>query len=196
MRAKVLHLKHLRHLTFALFLLANSHHVVTLSAFWDTDILILAIFVLYEFKHRIAIDSVWLGTIELTEEHCLTLIRIHAFKGNDYMWSFFKGGKEKILEDYWEISTILNLPQNVSYQPRTTCVSLWAGARTVCSVSGAKIKSFFTSFQTGPSVSCQPSKLDCVYQICGGNWVQPIVPYETMGGFLTLRYFQWMRPFQ
>ena len=119
LRAKVLHLKHLRHLTFALFLLANPHHVVTRSAFWDTDILILAIFVLYEFKHRIAIDSVWLGTIELTEEHCLTLIRIHAFKGNDYISSFFKGGKEKILEDYWEISTILNLPQNVRYQPRT-----------------------------------------------------------------------------
>ena len=58
MRAKVLHLKHLRHLTFALFLLANPHHVVTRSAFWDTDILILAIFVLYEFKHRITIDSV------------------------------------------------------------------------------------------------------------------------------------------
>ena len=96
MRAKVLQLKHLRHLTFAFFLLANPHHSVTGSAFWDTDILILAIFVLYEFKQRIAIDSVWLGTIELTEEHCLTLIKIHAFKGNDYISSFFKGGKEKI----------------------------------------------------------------------------------------------------
>ena len=58
MRAKVLQLKHLRHLTFAFFLLANPHYSVTGSAFWDTDILILAIFVLYEFKHRIAIDSV------------------------------------------------------------------------------------------------------------------------------------------
>ena len=43
MRVKVLHLKNLRHLNFALFLLANPHHVVTLSAFWDTDILILEI---------------------------------------------------------------------------------------------------------------------------------------------------------
>ena len=57
MREKVLHLKHLRHLTFALSLLANPHHVVIRSAFWDIDILILGIFVLYEFKHRIAIDS-------------------------------------------------------------------------------------------------------------------------------------------
>ena len=55
MRAKVLHLKHL---TFALFLLVNPHHGVTRSAFWDIDILILAIFVLYEFKHRTAIGSV------------------------------------------------------------------------------------------------------------------------------------------
>ena len=66
----------------------------------------------------------------------------------------------------------------------------------VCSVSGAKVKSFFTSFQAGPSVSCQPSELECVYEICGGNLVKPIVAYETMGGFLTVRYFQWMRSFQ
>ena len=196
MRAKVLHLKHLRHLTFALFLLANPHHVVTLSAFWDTDILILAIFVLYEFKHRIAIDSVWLGTIELTEEHCLTLIRIHAFKGNDYMWSFFKGGKEKILEDYWEISTILNLPQNVSYQATMTWMSLSSCKNLFALWLVQKVKA-----------SLPPSKQVILYHdkqanlwLCIWNmwrkFVQPIVAYETMGGFLTVRYFQWMRSFQ
>ena len=66
----------------------------------------------------------------LTEEHCLTLIRIHEVKENDFISSFFMGGKVKILEDFWEISTILNLPQNVSYQPRTTWISFWAAART------------------------------------------------------------------
>ena len=35
-----------------------------------------------------------------------------------------------------------------------------------------------------------------VYEICGRNSVQPIVAYETMGGFLTVRYFQWMRSFR
>ena len=55
-----------------------------------------------EFKHRITIDSVLLGIIELTEKHCLTLIGIYAFSGNNYIVRiiFFKRGKEKILEDY------------------------------------------------------------------------------------------------
>ena len=40
-----------------MFVLGNSHHVVIGWAFGDTDILILAISVLYECKHRITIDK-------------------------------------------------------------------------------------------------------------------------------------------
>ena len=140
MRAKVLHLKHLRHLTFALFLLANPHHVVTRSAFWDTDLIILAILVLYEFKYHIAVDSVWLATIELTEEHCLALIRIHAFKGNDYVSSFFKGGKVKKLEDFYnfELASKCELPaKNDIDISLSSCKNLFA----LCLVQKSKIKS-------------------------------------------------------
>ena len=64
--------------------------------------------VLYGFKDRITINyvsakkrkTVWLGTIELTEEYCLVIVRIYAFSGNYYTSSFFKRGKEKMLEDY------------------------------------------------------------------------------------------------
>ena len=49
------------------------------SASGDADILILAIFVFYEVKHRITIDSIsakkrkhiWFGEIELTEEYVM-----------------------------------------------------------------------------------------------------------------------------
>ena len=50
--------------------------------FWDNNIFILMISVLYEFKHRITIDSVsvkkiknvWLVTIVLKKEYCVTLV--------------------------------------------------------------------------------------------------------------------------
>ena len=78
------------------------------SPYGDTGILILVISVLHEFKHRITIDStsakkgknVLLGTIELTEEYYLALVRTHALSGNDYKSSFLKRGKEKMLADY------------------------------------------------------------------------------------------------
>ena len=72
-----------------------------------------------------------------------------------------------------------------------TCLKMWGASQErhgclfeqlqelVCSVSRAKVNIFFTSFQAGPSVSCQPSKLDCIYEMCGGNSVQSIVAYET-----------------
>ena len=91
--------------------------IVIWSASGDTDILILIIYVLYKFKHHTTIDSVsaktrkniWLGAIELREEYCLALVWIYALSGNDYISTFFKKGKEKILEDYWEISRIFIL---------------------------------------------------------------------------------------
>ena len=79
----------------------STHHVVIRSAFGDIVILILAISVLYEFKHRITIGSisakkrknVWYSTKELTEEYFLALIGIHLFKGNDYILFIFKRGE-------------------------------------------------------------------------------------------------------
>ena len=40
------------------------------------------------------------GWVQQTEEYRLALVRIHAFSGNGYVPSFFKRGKEKMLEDY------------------------------------------------------------------------------------------------
>ena len=82
--------------------LEDSHHVVIRSASGDTDILILAIPLLYQLKLRIKNDSVsakkrinvWLVIIELTEEYCLELVGIYAFSGNYYI------SLEKMLEDY------------------------------------------------------------------------------------------------
>ena len=173
MRAKGVHLKALRHLAFALFVIR--------SAFGDTNILILAIFVFYEFKHSITIDSVWLGTIKLTEEYFLILIGIHAFSGNDYISSYFWEAKK----NYWKITE--KFPQF------RTCLKMWGISHErhgdlfeqledlVCFVSGAKVKKFFSSFQAGPSVSCQPSKLECICQICGGHSVQPIITIPDYG---------------
>ena len=90
------------------FVIGNPDHGANRSTSGDTVILILAISGFYEFKHRITIDSVsarkrknvWLGTIELIEEHCLVLVGIQAFSGNNYTSTFLKRGKEKMLEDY------------------------------------------------------------------------------------------------
>ena len=74
----------------------------------DTEILILVVSVLHEYKHRITIDSVstnkrknvWLVTIELTERVLFSISRTHALSGNEYKSSFLKKGKEKMLADY------------------------------------------------------------------------------------------------
>ena len=50
----------------------------------------------------------------------MELVEIHVFSGNDYISSFSKKVKEKMLEDCWEISKKFNLLQNVVYQRRTT----------------------------------------------------------------------------
>ena len=89
-----------------------------------------------ELKHRITVDSnsikkrknVWLGAIEFTEYN-LALFEIHAFSGNNYTSSFFKRGKEKMLEDYWKIFRIFDLLRNVMYQPRVTWRPLWPAGK-------------------------------------------------------------------
>ena len=92
MRAKVLHLKDLRHLAVALFVSGNSHHVVIRSAFGNTDILILAIFVLYEFKYRNTIDSVCLEAgrrilLYINQSTCIQLKLLYII--------FFQGRQRK-----------------------------------------------------------------------------------------------------
>lgn len=74
----------------------------------DTDNLILAISVPYELKWHTTVHiasakkrkNVWLGTIKLTEKYYLKLVGIYVWSGNNYVSSFFKRGKEKMLEDY------------------------------------------------------------------------------------------------
>ena len=55
---------------------------------------------------------------------------------------------------------------------------------------------FFTSLQSGSSVSCQARQLDCIYDICEVNHYSQLLQYQIMGGFLIVKYFGWMRLFQ
>ena len=67
----------------------------------DTDILVLIISLLYEFKNRIVIDNgvgnsrklTWLGSIDFSSSRLNSLLGFHAFTGNDYVSSFFRKGK-------------------------------------------------------------------------------------------------------
>ena len=149
-----------------------------------------------ELKHRITIDSdsikkrknVWLGAIEFTEYN-LALFEIHAFSGNDYISSFFKRGKEKMLEDYWKIFTIFNLLRNSSQEwhgdpfdqlEKFVCFVYGGNIRNISNLRSIKISAreeiwskaseriqsstfgFFTSLQAFPSASCQADQLDCI----------------------------------
>ena len=94
-------------------------------------------------EHPIIIDnvsakkrrSVWLNTIEFR----LALVGIHVFSGNDS--SFFKRSKEKMWENYWEISKTFNFLQNVRCQPIMTRRCLWRAARICLLCADAKVKS-------------------------------------------------------
>ena len=55
----------------------------------DTDILVLIISLLYEFKNRIVIVGssrklIWLGSIDFSSNRLNSLLGFHAFTGNDY----------------------------------------------------------------------------------------------------------------
>ena len=186
LRAKVLYLKHLRHLTFALFLLANPHHVVAQSAFWDNDIFILH----YNRQYLIGYNRAGRrALLDMNQNTCIQRRLLYII--------FLKGRQRKnigrLLRNFYNFKLASKCEVPAKNGIRYLFEQL---GELVCPVSGAKVKSFFSSFQAGPSVSCQPSKLDCINEICGGNSVQPIAAYETIGGFLTVRYFQWMRSFQ
>ena len=66
----------------------------------DTDLLVLAVALLSEFKARVYFDSgvgdqrkfLWIGGIDMPEQHVKALTGFHAFTGNDYASSFFRKG--------------------------------------------------------------------------------------------------------
>ena len=82
---------------------ANSENVVTIrSPSGDSDILILMISNLKQFKERVILDdfhgitkrkSYRLSDIELEDEVVEALVGFHAFTGNDFVSSFFRKGK-------------------------------------------------------------------------------------------------------
>lgn len=86
------------------FLQQNTdHQAIIRSPSGDTDIIVLAVALLFEFNKRVSIDNgtgkerkvIWLGNIDLSQERSSSLIGLHAFTGNDYASSFFKKGKDK-----------------------------------------------------------------------------------------------------
>ena len=68
----------------------------------DTDILVLTIVHLYNYKEKIHLDNgtgvkrnnIWLGALQFKDEILNTLIGFHSFTGNDYVSSFFRKGKQ------------------------------------------------------------------------------------------------------
>ena len=111
------------------FLEENENHCVIIrSPSIDTDILVLTVSVLYSHKTRILLDnnsgkerkSVWLGTLELSQQRSPSLIGLHAFSGNDYVSSCFKKGKNqfwKLLETFEKLHdcfSILGLQYQMS----------------------------------------------------------------------------------
>ena len=69
----------------------------------DTDILVLAVSLLHQFKDRVYLDNgigsnrrvIWLGSIDFSEQRRKALIGFHAFTGNDYTPDFFRKTKTK-----------------------------------------------------------------------------------------------------
>ena len=69
----------------------ENHRVIIRSPSGDTNILVLAVSVLYSHKTRILLDnnsgkerkSVWLGALELSQQRSSSLTGLHAFSGND-----------------------------------------------------------------------------------------------------------------
>ena len=79
-----------------------SPRVVLRSHSGDTDIIVLAVALLQEYRDRIMLDdgsgksrrTVKLNDVDLDEDVIGALIGFHAFTGNDYCSSFFRKGKE------------------------------------------------------------------------------------------------------
>ena len=80
----------------------NDTSVITLlSPSGDTNIVVLTIALLYEFRNRVLIDDgsgdnrmvMWLSNIDIGKDLVDALKGFHAFTGNDYISSFFRKGK-------------------------------------------------------------------------------------------------------
>ena len=83
---------------------SNETSVITLrSPSGDTDIIVLTVALLCEFRNRVLIDDgsgdnrkvMPLSNIDIEEDLVHALMGFHAFAGNDYISSFFRKGKEK-----------------------------------------------------------------------------------------------------
>ena len=84
----------------------NSRQAIIRSPSGDTDIIVLTISLLYEFKRHATIDngtgkqrkSIRIGGLELSEQRCHSLIGLHAFTGNDYFVIIFRKRERSVLE--------------------------------------------------------------------------------------------------
>ena len=83
---------------------SNETSTVTLrSPSGDTDIVVLSVALLYEFRNRVILDDgsgdnrkiVRLSSLDIEKDLLDALVGFHAFTGNDYVSSFFRKGKEK-----------------------------------------------------------------------------------------------------
>ena len=85
--------------------------MIILSPPGDTDIIVLVVSLLNDYKDHVIINngsgkarkSICLGGIELSQHRCRSLIGLHSSTGNDYISSFFKKGKDqcwKLLEKH------------------------------------------------------------------------------------------------
>ena len=67
----------------------------------DTDIIILTISLLLDYKNRCVLDSgsgnkryLWLGKVGMPFQRRKSIIGLHSISGNDYVSAFFKNGKK------------------------------------------------------------------------------------------------------
>ena len=73
----------------------------------DTDILVLTILQLYNYKEKIHLDNgtgvnrsnIWLSVLQFKDEILNVLIGFHSFTGNDFVSSFYREGKQT----YWKV---------------------------------------------------------------------------------------------
>ena len=103
----------------------ETNQVLLRSPSGDTDILILVVSLLYDYKERIVLDNgvgnsrklIWLGNIDISRSTRNSLLGFHAFTGNDYVSSLFKKGKSvcwKVLQRYSKFESPLSALGNTS----------------------------------------------------------------------------------
>ena len=71
----------------------KNNHVLLRSPSAETDILVLAIALLHEFKERIVLDNwtgnsrqlIWMGSFDFSVDRRNSLLGFHSFIGNDFV---------------------------------------------------------------------------------------------------------------